>query len=74
MGPKRSGGFTFGGLKLESGVLAREVQFLQMRVEVFDRPGRDAHVICVTMTVVGDDCGGRFVGTVSIQLSIYLSI
>ena len=61
MGPERSGGFTFGGLKLDPGVLAEEVHFFKFNFEVLDRPGRDAHVICVIMIVVGDDCGGRFV-------------
>ena len=37
------------------------MQFLKLNFEVLDRPGRDAHVFCVTMIIVGDDCGGRFV-------------
>ena len=49
---------------LEPGELAEEVKFFELNFEVLDRPGRDANVICVAMVVVGDDCGGRFVGLV----------
>ena len=38
MGPKWSGGFTFGGLELEPGVLAEEVKLLELDFEVLDRP------------------------------------
>ena len=44
--------------------MVEEVQFFELNFEVLDRPGRDAHVICVAMVVVGDDCGGRVVGLI----------
>ena len=69
MGPERSGGFTFGGLKLEPGVLTKEVQVFELNFEVLDRSGRDANVVCVTMIVVGDDCGGRFLGLVCVYIT-----
>ncbi len=61
MSPEPTGRFTFGGLELEPGVLAEEVKFFELYFEVLDRPGSDAHVICVAMVVAADDCGGRFV-------------
>ena len=47
---------------MEPRVLAEEVKLFELDLGVLDRPSRDAHVICVAMVVVGDDCGGRFVG------------
>ena len=42
--------------------MAEEVQFFEFNFEVLDSPGRDAHVICVAMVVVGEACGGRLMG------------
>ena len=49
---------------MDPGVLAKEVQFFELDFEVLNSPGCDAHVIYVAMVVIGDDCGGRFVGLV----------
>ena len=49
---------------MEPGVLADDVQFFELDFEVLDSLGRDAHVIFVAIVVVGDDCGGRFLGLV----------
>ena len=62
--PERSSGFAFGDLELEPGVLVEEVKFFELYFEVLDGSDRDAHVVRVAMVVVGDDCGGRFVGLV----------
>ena len=44
--------------------MAEEVQFFELDFEVLDRAGSDAHVICIAMVILCDDCGGRFVGLV----------
>ena len=69
LGPERSGGFTLECLELESGVLAKEVQFFYLYFEVLDRPESDAHVIFIAMVIVGDDCGVWFVGLVCGSIS-----
>ena len=38
--------------------------FFELDFEVLDSPGRDTHVIRVAMVVVGEDCGGGFVGLI----------
>jgi hypothetical protein len=58
MCPECSGGFTLRCLKLKFGVLAEEVQFLEMYFEVLDGSGSNANVICIAMVIVCDDSGG----------------
>ena len=49
---------------MEAGVLAEEVEFFELDFEVLDSSGCDAHIIGIAMFVVGNDCGGGFVGFV----------
>ena len=45
------------------------MQFFEFDFEVLDRPCSEAHVICIAVVIVGDDCEGRFEGLVCVFTS-----